>query len=273
MDVHLPREALEVVASYGRSFPGGGASWYLTGSHADGSAIDLSDVDLLCLADPLPAQLYKWARSVQDPYRSKVDIVMLHPTSLNNVLTANTIPMIRAARLIHGPDVRDRLPALNLRAYQETVGWKFGTDVAYFHPTGQVEKPPDPSQEFLGFVGPAKSWTGLDTWTHDVVVLVGRAATVMAATRGLVAGTRREALICLQQIRGFEEWSRFCTDVVDLLRDRWRYRVPLDPDNRRHLRSVCERLCDLENVALDDLEAIGVDPYRDNRLSRRPGAT
>jgi hypothetical protein len=270
IDGPAPGEALEVIASYRRSFPTGEVSWYLTGSHADGSAIDLSDVDLLCLADPLQSQLYNWAKSIQEPYRSKVDIVMLHPSSLNNVLTANAIPMIRAARLIHGPDVRDLLPPLNLRAYQETVGWKFGTDVAYFHPTGQVKEPPDLSAEFFGFVGPAKSWTGLDFWTHDVVVLVGKAATAMAATRGLVAGTRREALYCLQQLRSFEEWSRFCTYVVTVLRDQWHYRVPLDPDDRRRLRWVCDRLCDLENAALDALEAIDVDPYRDNRLSRRP---
>jgi hypothetical protein len=266
----IPREATEAIASYGRSFPVGGASWYLTGSHADGSAIDLSDVDLLCLSDPLPPQLYNWARSIQEPYNANVDIVMLHPASLNSVLNANAIPMINAARHMAGPDVRDMLPPLDLRAYQETVGWKFGTDVAYFHPSGQVGGPPDPSEEFLGFVGPAKKWTGLDTWTHDVVVLVGKAATAMAATRGQVAGTRREALQRLQQVSGLEEWSHFCSDTVDLLRDQWRYRVPPEPDARRRLRSVCERLCDLENATLDDLETIGVDPYRDSRLNRRP---
>jgi len=179
-------------------------------------------VDLLCLADPLQSQLYKWARSIQEPYGAKVDIVMLHPASLNAVLTANAIPMIRAGRLLRGRDVRDRLPTLNLRAYQETVGWKFGTDVAYFHPTGRVEGPPDPSDEFLGFVGPAKSWTGLEAWTHDVIVLVGRAATAMAATRNKVAGTRRQALLHLEHLRGFEEWSRFCSGAVDLIRDKWR---------------------------------------------------
>jgi predicted nucleotidyltransferase len=73
------------------------ASWYLTGSHSDGSAIDLSDVDLLCLADPLNTDVYNWAKSAQAPYGSKVDILMLHPTSLNSVLNANAIPMLHGA--------------------------------------------------------------------------------------------------------------------------------------------------------------------------------
>lgn len=264
----LPAEAQEVVDSYGRAFPGGVASWYLTGSYADGSAIDLSDVDLLCVADPLHTDLYKWARTAQAPYASKVDILVLHPTSLNSVLNANAIPMLQGARLIAGRDIRDQLPPLDLRAYQETVGHKFGSDVAYFHPTGEVDGPPGPNQEFLGFVGPAKAWTGLDTWTHDVVVLVGKAATVIGATRGLVAGTRREALLQMRQIRGFGEWSRFCAHAVGRLRDQWHYRVPCNPGDRQFLRSICERLCDLENVTLDELERAGIDPYRDSRLSR-----
>jgi hypothetical protein len=98
--------------------------------------------------------------------------------------------------------------------------------------------------------------------------LVGKAATAIDATRGLVAGTRREALLQLRQILGFDEWSTFCADAVGLLRDQWRYRVPSNPDDRQLLRSVCEQLCNLENVALDELERAGIDPYRDNRLSR-----
>jgi hypothetical protein len=264
----LPAEAQGVVDSYGRAFPGGAASWYLTGSHADGSAIDLSDVDLLCIADPLHTDLYNWARTAQAPYSSKVDILMLHPSSLNTVLNANAIPMLQSARLIAGRDVRDQLPPLDLRAYQETVGYKFGRDVAHFHPTGAVDGPPSPHQEFLGFVGPAKAWTGMDNWTHDVVVLVGKAATAIGATRGLVAGTRREALLQMSQIREFGEWSLFCTDTVVRLRDEWHYRVPPNPGDRLFLRSICERLCDLENVTLDALEQAGIDPYRDSRLNR-----
>ena len=266
----VPRDALAVLASYRQSFPVGNATWYLTGSHADGSAIDISDIDLFCLADPLPTSLYTWARSIQEPYGSRIDISLLHPSSLNNVLSANAIPMIRSGRLILGPDVRDTLPALNLRAYQETVGWKFGSNVSHFHPTGAVQGPPDPRDEFLGFVGPAKQWTGLETWTHDVVVLVGSAATAMAAARGQVAGTRREGLLRLRNVRGFEKWADVCTEAVGLLRDQWRYRVPHEARERHRLRSVCERLCDLENATLDELDAIGVDPYRDNRLSRLP---
>jgi hypothetical protein len=246
-------------------FRGTAASWYLLGSHADGSAIDLSDVDVLCLSSPLHAGILEWAARTEASYGGRVDLFMKHPQSLNTVLQAHLIPMLRHAVLVQGDDLRPNLPAVDLRAYQETVAYLFGQAIEHFHPDRDVRRPPNEDDEFFGFVEQAKDWTRLLRWTHSVVALVGKGATAVAGSEGHLAGSRMEALTVFAECQGAGHWPEFSRDLVRLLRDSWRYRVPSLASDRTTLRVVCERLCEFEMFCQDTVTTAGIPLFRANR--------
>ena len=262
---HIPREASEIVNSFNSIFGDIKASWYLLGSHADGTAIDLSDVDVLCLSAPLHAEILEWGARAEASYGAKVDLFICHPQSLNTVLQAHLIPMLRHGLLVQGDDLRSTLPQVDLRAYQETVAHLFGKAIEHYHPDRDVSRPPNREDEFLGFVERAKDWTGLSLWTHSVVALIGKAATAVAASEGRLAGSRTEALNVFAECSGAGRWPRFCQDAVQLLRDTWRYRVPEFAPDRRTLRAICGQLCEFEAFCLGIVTTAGIPPFRVNR--------
>jgi hypothetical protein len=161
--------------------------------------------------------------------------------------------------------LRPTLPPVDLRAYQETVAHLLGQAIEHYHPDRDVSKPPNQDDEFLGFVERAKDWTRLLRWTHSVVALVGKGATAVAATEGRVAGSRSEALNVFAECHGAGRWPEFCREIVRLLRDTWRYRVPNSASDRTILRAMCERICEFETFCRDTVTAAGIPLFRVNR--------
>jgi hypothetical protein len=91
-----PPEVDHIVRRFVVDFGADAATWYLLGSHADGSAIDLSDIDLLCLfRTALGVAGLEWGARVESSYGGRVDIYMQHPQSINTVLNAHVLAMRR----------------------------------------------------------------------------------------------------------------------------------------------------------------------------------
>jgi hypothetical protein len=212
--------------------------------------------------------MLEWGARTEASYGGKVDLYMYHPQSLNTVLQAHLIPMLGRAILLRGDDVRPSLPTVDLRAYQETVAFHFGQAIEHYHPDRNVMRPPSPQDEFLGFVDQAKAWTGLFSWTHSIVVLVSKGARAIAATEGRLAGSRTEALQAFADCQSAGLWPEFCRNLVGLLRERWRYRVPNSDADRRALRAICAQLCEFESFCLHTVDTARIPVFRVNRTAQ-----
>ncbi len=257
-----PQPALGAIVDFKTAFPNVAASWYLLGSHADSSAIDVSDVDLLGLVWEIPAPVYAWRDRTIESFGGQLELHIEYPAELGCVPLSHFIPMLVHARLIDGDDVRPQLPQLEMTAYRETVAWKFGRAVEHFHPSRRPDALPDPDLEFLGFTERPGEWTGLNEWTHPIVVLLGKGSCAIAALSGRASGSRNEALRHFRDCDESGLWADYCTQGVGMLRDDWRYRVPADRDDRARLLQVVARLCEFEAHCLGRLEAASIPIFR-----------
>jgi len=261
-----PREVDQIVRQFIVEFGSDAASWYLLGSHAEGSAIDLSDIDLLCLfRRPVGVAGFEWGAHVEKSYGGRVDIYMQHPQSINTVLNAHVLAMLGRAVLIQGVEQRGSLPAINVRAYQESVSYLLGRAVEHYHPDRSLNSDPRPSDAFLGFVERAPRWTGVETWTHPIVVLLGNGARAGVSTDGRVAASRQESVDRFMQCQDCLDWPTFCAESIALLRSSWRYRVPATTADRDRLRDVCSRLRLFAEFCVKRLSAAGIPIYRVTR--------
>jgi len=264
--ISRPPDIEHIVRRFVADFGADAASWYLLGSYADGSAIDLSDFDLLCLfRKTLGVAGLEWGARVENSYGGRVDIYMHHPQSINTVLNAHVLAMLDRAILLNGAELRGSMPAIDHRAYQESVAYFFGRAVEHYHPDRSLNSDPDPSNEFLGFVEAAPGWTHVETWTHPIVVLLGNGARAVASVDGGVAGSRGAAVDLFMQCGDCLDWPAFCADAITLLRSSWRYRVPDTKADRGRLREVCAGLRAFEEFCLGRLSTAGIPVHRVTR--------
>jgi hypothetical protein len=78
--------------------------------------------------------------------------------------------------------------------------------------------------------------------TKDLVVTTGLMATaLLAANAGCYVGGKREAIRMYRVLIG-GTWADFVEEVHTSCRDRWEYRPPVVPEDRRHLRALCGRM-------------------------------
>jgi hypothetical protein len=103
---------------------------------------------------------------------------------------------------------------------------------------------PEPTAEFFGYVtGGATTLEGATALsTKDLVVTTGLMATaLLAANAGCYVGGKREAIRMYRVLIG-GTWADFVEEVHTSCRDRWEYRPPVVPEDRRHLRALCGRM-------------------------------
>jgi hypothetical protein len=165
----------------------------------------------------------------------------------------------RATRLIYGEYIRPALAEPTTDAYVRSV--VHTPYHSYLYPAqrqahGFLTFPLrhiDPDGPFLGYDQfPMPDPDGNPGPSNKLLVAsVGWTATALIALHTGRYVRDKAASAALYREHVADEWAPLVTGVYELCRNRWRYRIPTDPADRRALRDLCERALGFQNHFLD----------------------
>jgi hypothetical protein len=266
MDINLPAtiapelqdEVVSIIRDFEQNFPQLAQGWYIVGSHADATAVELSDVDLPCLIRNLDPHASRLKHDLANAH-PRVDFETLTPLMTAEPGYAHYGALLRGPSIcVSGEDVRPVLPPFAMGPYQVTVLHLFGRAIKSFHPDvmGSLAFP-DPDDEFVGFVTLAPPWTEVDRWTHDMMVLIGKGMTAVLATAEIAVSSRTDSVTRFGELDS--EWAAYASEAIERLRSRWGYRLPDAQGDRDWLRSVCLKLPEFETACREAVLSAGFE--------------
>ena len=248
-----------------RDYPNRVAAYYLRGSHADGSANDLSDVDFVVVVKDMN-DTFAVSRSIgfASPAWPVVETVTLAISQLNDRSLADLLVTLKwGSELLYGRDVRnDIVPQWS--DYTRAVIRACRSGIAMLRDSITVPEPlnyPEPSGEFFGYEATLSGgykavrklkWyrVGTSEGTKELASVVARSATGLIAVQSRQFVSRRGQVIAVYSHDIADEWTDFIRDVTVSCRETWGYRVPEQPADRKHLRELCQRMLDFEKHCL-----------------------
>jgi hypothetical protein len=239
-----------VIAAFEQAFPSRLRACYILGSHANASAIATSDLDLVVIFagafvshDERDAALQLASACAEDA-PIELDIEIEDEESLSQGVSPN---LKLASAHIYGTDIRGQLPLISLEEWTRDRMHSSWWRIARLFARPPIITPPleypEPTQPFLGYT---RRTVRLPDGravpsTRDIIRLTGWAATaLLALERGVYVASKRDAhLLYHEHIGG--PWDSLIADIYELCRARWVYLIPDSPDDRAHLRALCER--------------------------------
>lgn len=239
--------------------------YYLRGSFADGTANDLSDVDLVVVTKEL-AQTFAISNAIRfaAPSWPVIETVALSESQLNDPQIADLLVTLKAgSQLLYGDDVRERIIP-QWPNYTRAVVRQCRKGIGMLRDADSVPDPltyPDPEGEFFGYettiidgkrtVRKAR-WYPVGTMegTKELTSVVERCAGGLVAvkTRQMIA--RRADVIPIYSASVADEWTDYIRAIHVACRETWRYRVPSDQPDRTYLHDLCRRMLDFEGDCL-----------------------
>jgi predicted nucleotidyltransferase len=246
-----------LVAAFAATLPGRVRACYLVGSYADGTATLGSDVDVYVLVrdDFVDADEERRATEVVRELRAASPVALDVVVKGESVSTAfGEVDLKLRSLLVHGEDVRDRIPLLpmdvgarGLMHFQVPflARTRGGPPVLAF-PLG----PPDPDAPFLGY--DRRRVRGPDgverATTKDMVrSVLGAASALVAWCAGRYVPHKGAAAAMYRAHVGDDEWADVLEEMDRRCRIEWGYVVPEDAAARRRLRELCEDAVGFEN--------------------------
>ncbi len=251
------RIAQGVVGVFETAFPGRVRGFYLRGSHASGTSIAGSDLDLFIVFKDRftePAE-YERAQALSahcarlTPMLLEIILVgergLRQPSGISAALNLKL-----ATRLLYGEDIRPDLPLYDAETYVRSV-----VHTPYLSYTYPVQRRNSPLVYPLDHIDADGPFFGFDQWTDRadepsaklLIATVGWTATAIVALRSGQYVRDKAACVELYQKYVADEWTDLVTQVHDLCRNRWHYRIPADATDRQRLRDLCRRALDFQN--------------------------
>lgn len=261
-DRHCDKIARGVIGIFECAFPGRVRGFYLRGSHAGGTSIAGSDLDMFIVYKDRFADVaeYQQARALSD------HCAQLTPMPLEIIMSGErglrrpdgigaALNLKLATRILYGEDIRPALPPFDADTYVRSV--IHTPYLSYTLPVQRRNAGPlvyplrhmDPDGTFLGYdqsmiPGP----DGIDQpSTKLLVASVGWTATAIIALRSSQYVRDKAACVELYHKQVADEWTDLVTQVHELCRNRWQYRLPADAADRQTLRALCEGALDFQN--------------------------
>lgn len=252
-----------MIGVFETAFPGRVRGVYLRGSHASGTSIAGSDLDLfIVFRDRFTDRAeYERARGLSEHCGRLtpmlLEIILVGERGLrgpDGVGAALNLKL--ATRLLHGEDIRPDLPPYDADTYVRSVVHTPYVSYTYPRGNGPLTYPLDhidPDGEFFGFdqqTVPGPDGTDQPS-TKLLVATVGWTATAIIALRSGQYVRDKAACVELYQRYVADQWTDLVTQVHDLSRNRWHYLLPSDLTDRQTLRDLCHRTLDFQNHFLE----------------------
>lgn len=247
-----------LVAAGEGAVPGRLRSVYVTGSHADGSALSTSDLDVtVVFAGQLTAEERAAAEGALRDVAHHCAVELDVSVAGEDELARGMRPLLKlGGRCVWGEDRRDAALLIPIEQWaRERMHAAYWLIVNIFGRPTPVTLPlgyPDASDEFFGYTSRAvRLPDGHEVpSTRDLIRVTGWAATALVALRGrtYVARKRELPMAYREHIGG--EHAALHEDLVRWCRERWDYLIPASAAGRARLRTLCAHALAFENCFL-----------------------
>ena len=245
----------DIIGLFETTFPDRISGYYVTGSHATGTAIPTSDVDgvIVFRHDFIDRAEFTKAWQLLQHYMKG------QPSQFDCILAREQLVFFYGSRfvkfnskLLYGADIRDRI---ELR--QPNFDARAPISVPFVHMAQLRGNPktltaplhyPDPDGEFYGYdCRTIRTANDVKVASMKAVpVCVGWCATTILDRMGVVVEGKQD---CLPKYKAHigDAWTPFLAEVESKIRKGWHYLIPEDRTARRELRRLCKQTLAFEN--------------------------
>jgi hypothetical protein len=223
--------------------------YFLLGSYADGTAVDLSDLDLLLVFSGQMTAGERATAAQLSTQCAQLSPLRLDLTARGEAeLAGETVLLKLGSMLLYGADIRASLALPPLDEYTRTAldsGCYFLRQV--LRGAAQLSIPltyPDPAGEFYGYdTIRIREWypPGATQGIKELVTSTSRVARALLALQAGQYAGRKSAIVALYRAHIGDPWSDYLEALSINGKTRWQYRVPAAPDERQLLRALCQR--------------------------------
>ena len=249
----------QVVELYEAKFAGRVRGYYLTGSYAEGDAVEGSDIDLYILFKGAFISEEETAQAQQTVF----DCAHLSPIRLDitggSEQTHETlrgyvrVAIKRHSILLYGEDSRESMSLPGREEYTRDA-----TDAALEFLLRQRETDvitypldyPDPQGAFFGYDQPQQLGRDLTNGRQGIRLLVECACRIASALLALKTGsygsTKRESVQTYRSEIN-DEFADLLGNMLEKGKLQWGYYLPERQEERAELRALCERMLSFEN--------------------------
>jgi hypothetical protein len=250
----------ETIALLNTHFPDRIHSYYIEGSYANNSGITTSDIDLLIVfkedfeneQERIEAEAL--ALHSASSYSFELDVTVLNEQSLSEGASPN---VKLGSILLYGQDIRSQFPLISLAEWtRDRMHSSYWRTARLFKRASVITYPldyPEPAAEFYGYdARKLRLANGQEVnCTRDLIRLVGWSATAIIAFKAGRYTVRKSDCHKIYQECFQDEWGQFLQAIYEQCRGRWNYLIPEESEERKMLRSLCQRTLAFENHFLN----------------------
>jgi len=248
-----------IVQRYEAQFPGRIRACYLTGSYAEGSAVEWSDIDVYVLfkdafvSEGETAQAEQLARSCASLTPVRLDLHAGSEQSQDGLPGFLRAAIKQTSVLLSGEDTREFMSLPGREEYTRDateIALKF---LLWLHQGENVTYPltyPDPDGAFFGYdqfqfvsSDQARARPGIRLLVESAC-RIGTALLAFKTDR--CVSTKRESVQTYREVIN-DEWASFLEALCEKGKVCWSYNLPEQIEERAELRMLCERMLLFEN--------------------------
>lgn len=257
-----------IVERYEAQFPGRIRACYLTGSYAEGNAVEWSDIDVYVLfkdafvSEEEAAQAEQLELSCASLTPLRLDLHAGSEQSQDSLPSFDSLPgFLRAAVkntsvLLYGEDTREHMSLPGREEYTRDateIALKF---LLWLRQVENLTYPlayPDPDGAFFGYDQLQFLSSDRASASPGIRLLVESACRVgtalLAFKTDCSVSTKRESVQTYRELIN-DEWASFLEAMFEKGKLRWGYNLPENEEERAELRMLCERMLPFENQYL-----------------------
>ena len=254
-----------IVERYEAQFPGRIRACYLTGSYAEGNAVEWSDIDVYVLfkdafvSEEEAAQAEQLELSCASLTPLRLDLHAGSEQSQDSLPSFDSLPgFLRAAVkntsvLLYGEDTREHMSLPGREEYTRDateIALKF---LLWLRQVENLTYPlayPDPDGAFFGYDQLQFLSSDRASARQGIRLLVESACRVgtalLAFKTDCSVSTKRESVQTYRE-RINDEWASFLEAMFEKGKLRWSYNLPEQIEECAQLRVLCERMLPFEN--------------------------
>jgi predicted nucleotidyltransferase len=248
-----------IVERYETQFPGRIRACYLTGSYAEGNAVEWSDIDVYVLfkdafvSEEEAAQAEQLGRALAPLTPLRLDLHAGSEQSQDSLPGFLRAAVKQTSVLLYGEDTREQMSLPGREEYTRdatAIALKF---LLWLHQVENVTYPlayPDPDGAFFGYdqlqflsSDRAKARPGIRLLVESAC-RIGTA--LLAFKTDCSVSTKRESVQTYCELIN-DEWASLLEAMLEKGKLCWSYNLPEQIEERAELRVLCERMLPFEN--------------------------